>query len=244
MQAMSELNLHRTADVRIVLHPVRTPLGLLLVATLLVAAYILTVRYPSFFGVDIARSFDLNQEANVPTWFSSGLWILATFLALAVSQLCRREERPDAVYWLGMIPLFLLLSLDEAGMLHEMLGAWLSTVLKGHPIYSLTYGSAVVGLGLLLLSGILYIKFLIRLESPFRFLFFLAAGLYTAGAIGMESVGAAVESGALEDFPLGQSWTSMIIYEEFLEMAGIIVLIHALLCIIASAQHDRSRLGR
>ena len=56
------------------------------------------------------------------------------------------------------------------------------------------------------------------------------------GAVVIESFGAAVESGALEEFPLGQSWTSMIAYEEFLEMAGVILLIYALLYVISSDQ--------
>lgn len=58
----------RPAHIRVSLHPVWFPVGLTLVALFLGTAYVVTVKQTTFWGSEIARIFDLNEEANVPTW--------------------------------------------------------------------------------------------------------------------------------------------------------------------------------
>ena len=86
---------------------------------------------------------------------------------------------------------------------------------------------------ILISAGVLYFRFLFRLQRKFRLSFFISSGIFVTGTVVLESIGAAVWNGALEAFPLGQTWPRMILYEELLEMLGIILLIHTLLCIVA-----------
>jgi hypothetical protein len=223
----------RAAHVAFSLHPVWAPVALTLAALGLVAAYFLTVKAPSFWGPEVARMFDLTEEANVPTWFGSSLWLVAALLAFAVFRVHRDRGYPNAAYWMGMVPLFVFLSIDEAGKVHETIGDVLGRRLEGYSILDYTFAWIFFGLALLLSVGVVYLRFLLRLEKRTRVLFFISAGLYVTGAVVIESIGAAVWNGAIEAFPLGQTWPRMIVYEELLEMVGVILLIHTLLRVLA-----------
>lgn len=215
------------------LHPVWVPVALAAMALSLSAAYALTVKGAAFWGPDVARMFDLNEEANVPTWFTSSLWLIAALLAFAIFRVHRDRGYPNAAYWIGMAPLFLFLSIDEAGKIHETIGSALGRHLKGFAILDYTFAWVFFGLALLFSVGLIYLRFLLRLERRARTLFFISAGLYVTGAVIIESIDAAVGSGTIEAFPWGQTWHRMILYEELLEMIGVILLIHALLRVLA-----------
>ena len=223
----------RPAQIRLAANPRQVLVVLTCAALGLVGADALTVKGASLWGQEIARLFDLNEEASIPTWFSSSLWLAAAFLALAIFQTHRDRSFPNGGYWLGMVPLFLFLSADEAAQLHELAGRLLGRPLEGSTALKFTYAWVFFGLGLLLFVGLLYLRFLFRLERHIRVLFVLSALVFVTGAIAVESVGAAVDTGTLADFPLGQSWRRMIILEELFEMMGVILLIHTLLRVIA-----------
>ncbi len=234
--------IRRTADpasaghavrVELSLHALWLPGALTLAAACLAVAYVLTSSHAASWGADIARLFDLNEEANIPAWFSSVLWLAAVLLALAVFRLHRERGVPYAGYWFGMVPLFLLMSLDEAGQLHETFGSMIGRRMEGQAILDVTYAWVVLGLAVVALIGMLYLRFLLRCRPEVRRLLVLSAGLFLTGAVIVESIGAAVESGRLAGFPLGLSWTWMIIAEEMLEMMGVILLIHTLLTVMA-----------
>ena len=72
----------------------------------------------------------------------------------------------------------------------------------------------------------------------------LAACVFLLGATGVESVGGAVEMGALGEIPFGLSWGRLIAIEEFLEMLGVILLIRTLLLILASEQSPYRNFAR
>jgi hypothetical protein len=222
-----------SAQIRLTANPRKVLLVLTCAALGLVAADALTVKGASVWGQEIARLFDLNEEANIPTWFSSSLWLLAAFVALAIFQTHRDRGFPNGGFWLGMVPLFLFLSTDEAAELHELVGRLLGQPLEESAVLKFTYAWVFFGLGLLLLVGLLYLRFLFRLERHIRVLIVLSALVFVTGAVAVESVGAAVDMGTLANFPLGQSWRRMIILEELLEMMGVILLVHTLLRVIA-----------
>ncbi|MFN3847669.1 MAG: hypothetical protein ACK4RZ_17895 [Paracoccaceae bacterium] len=196
-------------------------------------AYVVTVKGASFWGPQIARTFDLTEEANVPTWFSSSLWLVAAFLAFVIFQMHRDRGYPNSAYWIGLVRLGLVLSAGDAGTIHESVGDILGRHLEGAAVLKFTFAGVFFGLGLLLAVGLLYLRFLIRLERRVRFFLILSAGLFVLGAVVVESIGAAVWLGTLERFPLGQNWPRMILYEELLEMLGVILLIHTFLRVVA-----------
>lgn len=164
---------------------------------------------------------------------SSSLWLVAAFLALVISQTHRDRGDPNRAYWIGIVPLFLFFSVDEAGKFHGTIGAILGRHLEGAAVLEFTFAWVFFGLSLFFSVAVLYLRFLIRFQRRVRLLFIFSAGFFVLGAVVVESIGAAVENDTLERFPLGQSWTRMIVYEELLEMFGVIALIHTFLRVIA-----------
>ena len=188
---------------------------------------------PDLVNPDLYRFFDMNAEANLPTWFSALLWQAAALLAFFIAQRHRSRGWPHAAYWIGMIPLFLFLSLDETGTVHETIGAMIGGRIEMSGGLRYTYAWVLFGAALVMLVGLAYARFLVLLRRPLALLFVLSATLFLTGAVVIESIGAAVESGGIRRFPLGQTWHRMIAYEETLEMLGAILLIHTLLRVMA-----------
>ena len=220
-------------DIRVPVHLL--PVGLLAVPVALAVIYLGTQKIerdqPGALSASVLRFFDMNAEANLPAWFSGALWQIGALLAYATWTAHRSRSLPNAGYWAGMVPLFLLMSLDEVGMIHESFG----NVVKPMDGF-FSYSWVVVGIVLVAVVGVSYARFLSRLKPLPMALFVLSAALFLGGALVIEMIGAAVASGALEWFPFGQSWTRMIAYEETLEMLGPIVLIHAILRILAAKE--------
>jgi hypothetical protein len=100
-------------------------LFLMALGVILVIGHIFAVElnrlHPNGVTEILRAFFELNQEANVPTWFSS-LQLALISLACAGSFVC--EKMSGAKYrlvWLGFSLLFLFLSLDETAQFHERL---------------------------------------------------------------------------------------------------------------------------
>jgi hypothetical protein len=64
------------------------------------------------------RVFDMDLEANLPTWFSSVLMFAAACLLWAVAHSDSRHARR----WRFLAFVFLCMSIDETAQLHETLG--------------------------------------------------------------------------------------------------------------------------
>ena len=205
---------------------VLVPAALLALALGLVALYWLSLR-PAF-PIDPAP-FDLNAEGNIPALFSAGLWLGASALALICRRRSRAEGWPLGIYWPIMAALFLYLGIDEAVMIHERVGG----VLGDRYAFSgaFLYAWVVAGLAFLGLVGLVFLRFLAALRPVNLALLVLAAGIFVSGAIGVEMMGTAFDSGGQVPgtFALGLNWRRANALEEGLEMLGIILLIHVML---------------
>ena len=169
--------------------------------------------------------FDLNSEASIGSWFSSGLWLVASVLAFAKGQQVRRQKGA-AWHWTGLAAVFLLLSLDDAAMLHERIGNILEE--------QLTLGGALhwswvlYGMALVLVVALVFGKFLLTLPRRSLWTFVGAGGLFCAGALGLEMYAANAVSSE-DGFLPGFGWSASVLVEESLEMLGVIVAIGELL---------------
>ncbi len=68
---------------------------------------------------------NLEQEANVPTWYSSGKLLVLSVLSLVFAAAAGDARRPGPVALWGMTAaLFLGLSMDETATLHEHAARW------------------------------------------------------------------------------------------------------------------------
>lgn len=206
----------------------RRLLGLLVAVSALLAFAHLVGRYlqhqiatPSRVLQAWLDFLSLDQEAALGAWYSTVLWLLAAALAL----LLRRQHR-SAWQWTALAGLFLLLSLDEGASLHERIGFFLEENIQLGGIF--TYAWIFYGFALLAVAGAVFGRFLLTLPRRALITFAVAAGVYVSGAIGFEMYVADVTSGEIEFLPwLG--WSVSVMFEEILEMLGIIIAIGGLL---------------
>jgi hypothetical protein len=131
------------------------------------------------------RTFSLDKEANVPTWFSSALLLTAAAVLALVAVDALARKAPWARHWAGLSFVFVMLSLDETAEIHERIGSWLRAQLHLHGL--LHYAGVIPALALALVVGITYVRFVQALPRVTRLGFLLAAAVYIFGAAGVEA---------------------------------------------------------
>ncbi|HLT47995.1 MAG TPA: hypothetical protein VK002_12250 [Rubricoccaceae bacterium] len=188
-------------------------LGDLLVAALAVIGFLVA-------GAGGADFVAVGEESNLPTWYTSSQLLL---VALGLGLLAARDIRRDSLRTWPLLlgpAFFLLLSLDEAAMLHERLGDWfMAETSAGEglrtgpwmfvyaPLAALVFGAAVRAYwpywrGRRLLVGLVLAGVVV----------------YGASAVGLEFVANFVGEGSLAQKGLGFA-------EELGEMVGVTTLL-------------------
>ncbi|GAB4578831.1 MAG: hypothetical protein Fur0022_15680 [Anaerolineales bacterium] len=175
-----------------------------------------------FFGFRV--KFDLDQEANIPTYFATFNLLLAAILFTVIGMLKPKAKGSFARHWQGMGLIFLLLSLDEAAVLHERFIGIFQQYLK--PTGFFYFGWVIIAIPLVIFVGLTYLRFFLHLPSKMKVLFVVSAVLYLGGAVGMEMIGGWFAENYGENRPMYNVITTV---EEILEMVGILTLIHTLL---------------
>lgn len=130
----------------------------------------------------------------------------------------------DSRYWFGLSILFLLCAADEFITFHEYLSGPVRKFLgtSGWLYYAWIVPYALV----LLVVCLVYLRFFLRFTPRFRWRFGLAAAVFLAGGMGLEMAG-----GRLDELAGRKTlaYVLMVAAEEGLEMAGIVLLIDALI---------------
>jgi len=173
--------------------------------------------------------FFVDNEANVPAWYSSVTLLLCAFLLAVIGMEKRQEGARFAGHWSALAGIFLFLSVDEAAGIHEMAVQPLrSAGIGGGFLY---FPWVVLGMAFVLVVGLAYLKFLFALPVKTRVRFLGAATLYIGGAIGMEMLGGRyADAYGTTNFP----FTMFVTGEELMEMLGVLLFIRALLDYLAS----------
>lgn len=201
---------------------------MLLVCIFFLALTSLLLQYYKAFGPHLSdtiiQKFNLDGENNLPTFFSIVLLLMASLLLGLISFFVKSLHAPFQLEWKILSLVFLFLALDEAASLHEMLMTPLRSALN---LSGFLYFSWVlpVGIGLFFFL-MLYIPFLMHLPKAGRMLFLASGGLYVAGSMGVEMLGANyVSAGNFNPF----AYSIFTAVEEVLEMSGIALFIYTLL---------------
>lgn len=173
--------------------------------------------------------FFVDNEANVPAWYSSVTLLLCAILLAAIGTAKRQEGARFAGHWSVLAAIFLLLSLDEAAGIHELpIEPLKSAGIGGGFLY---FPWVILGMVFVLVVGSAYLKFLFHLPIATRVRFIVAATLYVGGAIGMEMLGGRyADAHGTTNF----AFTMFVTGEELMEMLGVLVFIRALLDYLAS----------
>jgi hypothetical protein len=224
------------------LDPYRLPLWLLGASVGLVIAHVVAKAWlPLYFHgqggtVRLIRFLDLDQEGNLPSWYSAMLWTLAALLAFCASAQRQKTARARN-RWTALGALYLFLSMDELSAFHEMLGIALRRVQAFVSWFH--YAWLAYGLAFTAVVAAYFAPFVLRLPRYVLGCILTAAAIYLFGAVFLEWYAGMVRDGVLR-YPLGLSEFHEIIGEEFLEMVGVIVLIHGLLMYLRGNDPSRA----
>jgi hypothetical protein len=171
--------------------------------------------------------FDFDMEKNVPTLFSVCLLMLNAALFSIVWNAGRNRETSNRT-WLFLCVVFLFLAVDELSSVHEHLSVAISQRYEAtgifHFVWVVPYGIAVLVLGLAVLPTIW------RLSKQIRSWFFLSGVVYVGGALGLEMVGGKYFE--ISKKTLDLPYVLITTVEESMEIAGLIILVYALLKLI------------
>lgn len=171
--------------------------------------------------------FYVDLEANIPTWYSS-LAIAACAVLLALIGLVKWRQRDRfRLNWLALAALFLLLSADEAAMLHEYPIDPLRKALGAGGL--LYYPWVLPGMALVVVVGLCSWRFLTHLPARTRWCMAAAAAVFVSGAIVTEMLsGWQADRHGEETF----AYAMIVTVEESCEMLGIVIFLHALVAYI------------
>jgi hypothetical protein len=232
-KALSDGDL-RTLMVDWTVRPERFVSFLLIVAVGLLAASLAgqAVRFLTGNGHlwGFTPKFNLDAEMNVPTWFSSFLFLLAALLLVRIGAFEKNPARGGTRRrWRFLALVFLICSVDEVAAVHEML---VDPVRKAFHAGGIFYFSWVIpALALIALLAVFYGPLFLRLSADLRWNFIAAAVVFLAGALGLEMLGGAyVQRHGADHF----AYALLANAEEFLELLGQILFIKALLALIGA----------
>jgi hypothetical protein len=188
------------------------------------------MRHGAGFGsvYGLIDQFDLANEGNLPTFFSS-LQLIVCGLVLALIGKVRLSQRDrHAAYWIALACLLVYLGADEASGLHELLIRPVREALPGIATGLLYWAWVIPGTIAVLVIVAVFTRFAREALPPtIRRQVILSAVLFFGGAIGVEMPEARhVQRVGQDNF----GYALYVLVEEMLEMAGALVLLSAMLC--------------
>lgn len=155
----------------------------------------------------LRQLFDLDEENNIPTWYSSFLLLNNAFFLYLYST---QKEVVKRSYWGLLAAGFLLLAIDEVAGLHETLNT------------AIEMNWAILGGIGVLFVGVLFVPFLIAIPRRLTLLFMLSGFLYFSGAIVVELLAQDLDSDSL-------TYALSVALEEGLELIGAWVFLNVML---------------
>lgn len=169
---------------------------------------------------------DVAREGNLPTWYSSVLILLAAVLSALTAKAEKAAGGPHLAHWWGLALVMTWISIDEMLTLHEryedLIPSWMTQPfgqwIEVHPW-------VVVAVPVVALFLVVYLPFLRDLPFRTRTWMIAAGAVYVGGALGGESL-----HGMINTYHGGGVFTSLaVLFEESMEMIGIVMFIHGLL---------------
>lgn len=172
---------------------------------------------------------NLNEEASLGTWYAGILLFAGGACCMLIAWARFQLRQPERWHWLGLAAMFTAFSMDEIVGLHERTQEPLRAALGlGGAFY---FSWIVLAVPLVLLVGVLYLRFLLRLPAGIRNTMIIAAALFVGGAVGVEMLG-----GMQAEVHGQENLRFMLLaqVEEVMEMLGAAAFIYATLRYIAA----------
>lgn len=173
--------------------------------------------------------FNLDAEGNIPNYFSTIFLLFIAILLGFITTFKMREKNSFATHWLILTTIFLLMSMDEAASIHDMISSPLKNILHTTGIFYFAW--VIPAIIFVIIFFLNYFRFWLNLPNKSLLLFAVSAFIYIGGAIGFELI-----SGKQKSIDTNINFTYVILtnIEEFLELIGIVLFIYTLLDYIKS----------
>jgi len=175
------------------------------------------------------RHFAFDAEHSLPAWYASLLMAASAILLALLAVVSRRYDPQNTRHWRILALVFVLLSMDEAVAFHESTMDPLRTTFGFTGL--LHFSWVVVAAPLLVVAGLLYLPFLMRLPQPSRTRIVTAGFIFVFGAFGLELIGGYYASTAGME---ALSYKVEATLEECLEIVGLTLFASSLLALIAA----------
>ena len=211
--------------------------GLVSVIVVLLVSHLASEAVAAAWGEPqrLRHFFSLNSEAVPGAWFSSLQLLLCAVLLTVIARKGYGNCHPR--YWGVLAFGFYFLALDEGAQVHELMTPLVHTFMGRSGIAR--QGWFIPVIPLVIVIGICYLRFLMRLPRGTAIQFIIGGSLFLGGAFGVEIVTsfykeamAAVSSSCQLKGPCGYGYSIMLAIEEGMEMIGITIFANALLHIM------------
>jgi len=191
---------------------------------------LLSREHPNIFG--LARMFDLNEEGNIPTFFSAVILLLCSGLFYLIWVFKKQRNDSFSRHW-GILAIVLMyLSIDEASAIHELVSMDIKRFMDTGWLY---YPWVVPGAIVVVFFAAAFARFTLNLPQKTKWLLITAAVVYFGGAIGIEFI-----SGRYHAIygDISPTYHLLVMLEEGLEITGVLILMFALLDYMRSHGYD------
>jgi hypothetical protein len=186
--------------------------------------------------------FDLDQEANLPSWYSASVLLICSAVLGLITAAKRHAGDRYTRHWAVLALGFLYMSADEEAGLHEIIGPlfagvghWLTQHVSGYfnylsayPVYTWVL-PATAAAAVIFVS---YVRFLLDLPRRTSVRFVLSGMIFLGGAMGVEILEARHTLYYGQHDPV---YGAMVLIEETMEMAGIALFLVSLIQYAQSA---------
>ncbi|MFQ6613949.1 MAG: hypothetical protein ACE5D1_03815 [Fidelibacterota bacterium] len=198
---------------------------LFLVNFLLLILYILNALLGEPYSW-LTQFIDLNDESNLPTWYSSVQLFLAALLTGSYVWSLPKETAGKAILYWSWPLILLFLSLDEVAMIHETLGDLSDALIPGGSRFTTPFSITgiwmfIIGVPFVLVMLVLGL-FIHRFQHwprKIQVLFLSGMGIFLGSAIGIETLSNWLRFGA--------EYYLEVCLEEIGEMTGETLLVWA-----------------
>lgn len=133
--------------------------------------------------------FDVDSEANVPTWYASMLLQACAIIAFVISF---HDDKAQKTGWRGIAVILLLMDMDEIAGLHNIPSRRLSAITGLGDGY-LMNAWVIPAVVILAILGLIYLPFVWRLPRWLKWSLLIASTAYLLGAVGFEVLGSHFE---------------------------------------------------
>jgi hypothetical protein len=184
----------------------------------------------------ISALLDMDTEGNLPSWYSSACWLVASGLAALVWRTRPRGRGSLRSRWMVLSLVLAYISLDEGAEVHEKISGPFSDGIGLDEQQWVYWAWVGPYLALAIAVAVFTVPLLRSLPAGTRGLMLLAGATFVSGAVGMELVGREVVLDGSDN--KGPTYQLAVGIEESLELAGVSLLVFALMA------HVRDHVGR